>query len=127
MHRSKIQTTKPELSFTVSADWLRCRLRADAIRQSLILALAREWAEAETNVTAALDQLAAVQAGDPTAEALNTAVAAVEACTDDALAIEIGLPDLLRMRTEMDAVIAKLTARSGTADVRHMAPKQVSA
>lgn len=104
----QLQTAHPELAVTPSADWQSGRLRADPIRRSLILALAREWAEAETNVITALDRLAAVQAGNPTAAELDAAVAAVEACTDDDVHVDIDLGTAVRLHTQLDSLIDTL-------------------
>lgn len=104
----KIETKCPELSVTLDATWMNGRLRADDIRRSVILALAREWAENDAAVMYALDWAAEVQSGQATPEETDAAVANVEELTDDDTHLTIGLADARRLRSELDAVIAKL-------------------
>lgn len=128
MHRSKIQTQYPELSATLSADWLTGRLRVDALRRSLVLSLAAAWRENDGDVMDAFDKLADALDGDPSAAELSARVQAVENLSTDDAHAEIGLKTALRLRAELDAVIGTLSRFYSAEDVRLMAPpKQVSA
>ncbi|RLL66962.1 hypothetical protein D7M15_08875 [Streptomyces sp. Z26] len=96
----------------MTADWLRARVRVDAIQHDTLLALGRAWAEegGEADIARAADQLAEALSGDPSPEELDARVQAVEdaAAVDDAV-VEFGLADAVRLRDELDAVIAVLS------------------
>ncbi|HEX5567418.1 MAG TPA: hypothetical protein VFY14_10930 [Streptomyces sp.] len=116
-------STNPQLSFSLRSDWLRGRLRADTIRHTTILGLAQAWADDEQAVMDTLDNRA--QASTPSPEERDALVQAVEDTTDLGPAhVEIDLATALRMRDELDAMIAKLSrfnpkAATRTARVVH--------
>lgn len=103
-------SSEPGMSVRLRPDWLAAILRADQIRHDTLVSLVAHWAseEARQDVIAQLDALAdAVTA--PREGELDALVQHVEdaAAMDDA---ETGL-DLhaaLRLRDELDAVIAVL-------------------
>jgi hypothetical protein len=106
------ESTKPQLSFTLDATWAAGVLRVDAIRRGGTLALGAAWRETggADDITAALEDLADAAGGDPSPEELDSLVDAVEeaGCMPPAQ-IAISLEDALRMRAELDAVIAGLS------------------
>lgn len=118
---------KPQMSFRVSEDWQRGRLRMDAVRTETLRQMGAAWAEpgGQDDIIAALDTLAELAVGDPTPEELEEAVDRLEDVSCETRPeVEFGLDDALRMRAELDQVIAKLArfnpqraARRGTAGV----------
>ncbi|MFF3622370.1 hypothetical protein [Streptomyces sp. NPDC002467] len=101
---------EPGLSFRLDVTWLYGILRADAIRRDTLVSLVQTWAEdgAREDVIDQLDALAeAVQS--PREGELDGLLEAVEsaAAMDDA-EVRIDLHAALRLRAELDAVIAKL-------------------
>lgn len=113
-------STKSQLSVSPSADSLGGRLRADAIRHDTLLSLATAWADDEgrEQISAALDQLADAMRSPREGE-LDQLVEAIEdaAAMDDAHT-ELDMSDLLRLRTELDQVIAATAGRFNPARVR---------
>lgn len=100
---------EPGLSVRVDATWLAGILRVDQIRHDTLVELVAHWGDgAREEVIGSLDALAeAVQA--PRDGELDSLVSAVEdaAGMDDA-ETRIDLHTALRLRTELDGVIAKL-------------------
>lgn len=103
---------KPQLSIRVSEDWSRGRLRVDAVRTETLRQMGAAWAEpgGQDDIIAALDTLAELAVGDPSPEELDAAVDRLEDVSCETRPeVEFGLEDALRMRDELDAVIAKLS------------------
>ena len=121
------ESSKPPLSFTTGANALHGLLRADRIRLDTLLSLVAGWddPDARDDVIAQLDALAeAVRS--PREGELDALVEQVEAAAgmDDAR-IEVQSPDLVRMRDELDAVIAGTAGRfnpalmRGASEIKH--------
>lgn len=105
-------STNPDLSFSLYSDWLRCVLRVDAIRRDTLHQLGQTWAEDDgrADIERALDALAELTVGSATATELDAAVDAVDdaGCSEHA-DVRITLPEALRLRGELDSVIARLS------------------
>ncbi|MFJ9029758.1 hypothetical protein ACIRQP_14740 [Streptomyces sp. NPDC102274] len=104
-------SAKPPLSVRLRSDWLRGILRADLIRHDTLLGLVAHWSDddAKHDVLLQLDALADAMSGPREGE-LDALVERVEdAAALDTAEIEIGLSDALRLRDELDAVIASLS------------------
>lgn len=116
---------EPGLSVRVDATWLAGILRADQIRRDTLVSLAVAWGsdEGREDITLQLDALAeAMQA--PREGELDHLINAVEGAAGmhDA-ETRIDLHTALRLRTELDAVIAKL-GRFNPAAARRPFPRQ---
>lgn len=108
---------KPGLSFSLTSDWLTALLRVDQIRHDTLVSLVTGWADddARDDVIAALDDLAEAMQSPREGE-LDALVEAVEgAAAMDYPQVEFGLPDALRLRAELDAVIERLARFNPTA------------
>lgn len=106
------QSQVPELSARVGVTWGRGVLRVDAIQRRTLLEMAGAWAEtgAQDDIIDKLSQLADVVAGDSSVGEEQAALEDVEgAAMLQNAEIEITLDDALRLRAELDAVIAKLS------------------
>lgn len=116
---------EPGLSVRLDAMWLSGILRVDQIRRDTLVTLVQTWAEdgAREDVIDQLDALAeAVQS--PREGELDGLLDAVEsaAAMDDA-ETRIDLPALLRLRAELDAVLA-VAGRFNPARVARRVPQQ---
>jgi hypothetical protein len=113
-------STNPQLSFTTSATQLGGVLRADRIRFDTLISLAVAWADEEgrEHLEACFDQLADAMRSPREGE-LDRHVEAIEdaAGMDDAH-VEVSMSHLLRLRAELDAVIAATAGRFNPAVVR---------
>lgn len=101
---------KPQLAFRLSADQLHAVLRADHIQDQAVRYLGADWAEAGGDADI-------IQAADKLADAIHTQdVDELDAAVDrfeDAAGMghaetEVSLADALRLRDELDQVIARL-------------------
>ncbi|MDJ1132439.1 hypothetical protein [Streptomyces iconiensis] len=106
------ETTRPELSVTLAADWMSARLRADDIIKNLLISLAEAWTASDGAVMDALDALAEALQGDPSPKELDALVQALEGVTDGEEYARLDLADAERLRAELDKAIPKL-ARFG--------------
>lgn len=114
------ESTNPQLSFSTSADWLTGLLRVDQIRRDTLASLATAWADDEgrEQITAQLDALAEA-VSSPREGELDALVEAVEGAAGmDEAHITVGMSDLLRLRAELDAVIAATVGRFNPTVVR---------
>lgn len=104
---------KPQLSFSTASTQLSGLLRADAIRRNTLLSLATAWADDESReqLEAQLDALADAMRSPREGE-LDALLENVEdaAAMDDAHT-ELPMADLLRLRDELNAVIAETAGR----------------
>ncbi|MCL7377425.1 hypothetical protein [Streptomyces sp. 35G-GA-8] len=104
-------STKPGLSVRLRSDWLKAIFRVDLIRHHTLIGLVQHWGETDAceDVISQLDALAeAVQS--PREGELDALTEAVEdAAALDTAEIDISLSDALRLRDELDEVIAKLS------------------
>jgi hypothetical protein len=111
------ESCKPQLSVSLDSTWSRAVLRVDAIRSDTLYQLGATWAEDDgrEDITEALDRLAELAVGSPTAAELDAGIDALDdaGCSEHA-DVRIGLADAVRLRAELDAAIAKLS-RFGTA------------
>ncbi|MFJ3834501.1 hypothetical protein ACIPY6_03170 [Streptomyces sp. NPDC090054] len=103
-------SSEPQLSIRLDAGWFAGILRADQIRRNTLMSLVATWGDpdARDDILAQLDALAeAVQS--PREGELDALVEAVEGAAgmDDAEAT-LFLAQLLRLRAELDDVIAKV-------------------
>ncbi|QCX81116.1 hypothetical protein C9F11_37665 [Streptomyces sp. YIM 121038] len=123
------ESSKPQLSFSLRSDWLAAYLRVDQIRHDTLVGLVAAWSDpdARDDVLAQLDALAETVASPREGE-LDALVEQVEGAAgmDDAQ-VEVRLDDALRLRAELDAVIAKLgrfnpdrvERPKGASDIKH--------
>jgi hypothetical protein len=121
------ESSKPPLSFTTGANALHGLLRADRIRLDTLLTLVAGWddPDARDDVITALDALAeAVRS--PREGELDALVEQVEeAAGMDTAQVEVKSPDLVRMRDELDRVIAGTAGRfnpgltRGASEIKH--------
>lgn len=105
------QSSEPQMSIRLRADWLAGILRVDRVRHDTLVSLAVAWAsdEAREDISLQLDALAEAMQSPREGE-LDHLVQAVEdaAAMDDA-EIVIDLHTALRLRAELDAVIESLS------------------
>lgn len=104
-------STRPPLSVRLRSDWLSAILRADLIRHHTLVSLVATWAEgdAREDTITQLDALAEA-VHSPREGELDALTEAVEdAAAMDTAEVEIGLADALRLRDELDTVIASLS------------------
>ncbi len=106
-------SSKPQLSFSVGTNQLHGILRADQVRTDTLVSLVAHWADddARDDVINQLDALAeALQS--PREGELDALIERVEdaAAMHDA-EVEVGMHELLRLRDELDAVIAATAGR----------------
>lgn len=105
------QSTNPDLSFELRADWLAGYLRADQIRTDTLTQLVGHWADpdARDDIIARLDQLAEVVQGPRREGELDAAVEAVEeAAVMDTARIEFTARTARRLMQELGHVASKL-------------------
>lgn len=105
------ESTNPQLSVSLRSDHLAAYLRDDRNRRDTLMQLVAHWAEpkARDEVLDALDALAEVVQGVAREGELDAAVEEVEgAASMDTAHTELRLTDALRLRDELNAVIAKL-------------------
>lgn len=107
------ESSKPQLSFSLGSNHLHGILRADRIRTDTLVSLVAHWADpdARDDVITQLDALAdAVQS--PREGELDALIEQVEdAAGMDTAHIEVDMAELLRLRAELDAVIAATAGR----------------
>jgi hypothetical protein len=107
------QSSKPQLSFSVGTNQLHGVLRNDHNRRDTLVQLVQHWAEddARDDVINQLDALAeAIQS--PREGELDALIERVEdAAAMDTAHTEINMHELLRLRDELDAVIAATAGR----------------
>ncbi|MFE6408206.1 hypothetical protein ACFVOR_14870 [Streptomyces sp. NPDC057837] len=106
------QSTNPQLSFELRADWLAGHLRADQIRTDTLVQLVAQWADpdARDEVLDALDSLAEVVHSTPREGELDAAVEAVEsAASMETARIEIDGWTARRLFSELAEVASKLS------------------
>jgi hypothetical protein len=122
-------SSKPQLSFTTGANGLHGLLRADDLRLDTLIGLVATWddPEAREDVINQLDALAEAVTSPREGE-LDALVQQVEdAAGMDTSHIEVKMPDLIRLRDELDRVIAGTAGRfnpahsQGASDIRHPA------
>jgi hypothetical protein len=121
------ESSKPQLSFTTGTNALHGLLRADRIRLDTLVTLVAGWddPDAREDIIAALDALAeAVRS--PREGELDQLVEQVEdAAGMETAHIEVQSPDLVRMRDELNAVIAGTAGRfnpalmRGASEIKH--------
>lgn len=121
------ESSKPSLSFSTGTNKLHGVLRADKVRFDTLVSLVQHWADEESRdgVIAQLDALAEAVTSPREGE-LDALVEHIEAgaAMDDAQ-VEVGMADLLRMRDELDAVIAETAGRfnsgrsRGASEIKH--------
>ncbi|GGP55528.1 hypothetical protein [Streptomyces abikoensis] len=115
----EMPSKKPGLSVSLRADGLCVVLRADQIRHETITGLVAQWQEpgAQDDVEAALEDLADLcrPGADEHAAAVDSAVEAVEdaACMGYA-ETEISLADAVRLRDQLNKIIAARAVRSSS-------------
>lgn len=122
------ESSKPQLSFTTGVNGLHGVLRVDRIRTDTLVQLVAKWGEtdARDDVLDALDNLADIVHSARQEGELDAALEEVEdqASMDDAH-IEVSMADLLRLRAELDAVIAATAGRfnpgRGASEIKHPA------
>jgi len=121
------ESSKPQLSFTIGANALHGLLRSDQIRLDTLVGLVATWGdpEARDDIIAQLDALAEAVASPREGE-LDALVERVEeAAGMDTAHIEVRTPDLVRMRDELDSVIAGTAGRfnpgltRGASEIKH--------
>lgn len=107
----------PVLSVRTDATWSRAVLRVDAIQRRALREMAAAWNETggEDDIVSAMSVLADVVTGDTTVEEEDAAVEAVSdaAVLQDAEA-ELTLDQARRLRSELDAAIARMERRDTT-------------
>lgn len=115
------QSQVPELSVRVGVTHMRGVLRVDAIQRQTLRKMAEAWSTqaAEDDIVEKMSRLADVVAGDSSEGEEDAAVEDVEgaAMLQDA-EVEITLDDAVRLRAELDAVIAKLSRGRSVGAVR---------
>lgn len=117
---------EPGLSVRVDATWLAGILRADQIRRDTLLSLVAHWGsdEAREDIIRQLDALGEAVCSPREGE-LDSLVTAVEdAAAMDDPEIPIALHTALRVRNELDAVIAVLGRFNPAAVARRPFPRQ---
>jgi hypothetical protein len=129
------ESSKPPLSFTTGSNRLHGVLRADQVRLDTLLSLVAGWEDPKTrdDVIAQLDALAEAVASPREGE-LDQLVEQVEdAAGMDTAHIEVRTPDLVRMRDELDAVIAGTAGRfnpgllRGASEIKHPSMRKTRA
>lgn len=117
-------STKPQLSFSVGTNQLHGILRADQVRTDTLVSLVAHWADddARDDVINQLDALAeAIQS--PREGELDALIEAVEdAAAMDTAHTEISMHELLRLRDELDAVIAATAGRFNRSRITALRP-----
>ncbi|MFG3170630.1 hypothetical protein [Streptomyces sp. NPDC048200] len=128
-------SSKPQLSFSIGANGLHGLLRADDLRLDTLIGLVATWddPEAREDVINQLDALAEAVTSPREGE-LDALVQQVEdAAGMDTSHIEVKMPDLIRLRDELNAVIAGTAGRfnpahsQGASDIRHPAMSKTRA
>lgn len=102
----------PDLSARVGVTHLRGVLRVDAIQRRTLLEMAAAWNEqgAEDDIVSSMTVLADTVAGDPSEGEEGAAVEALaEAAMLQGAEVELTLSEAVRLRSELDAVIEKLS------------------
>ncbi|OXS35436.1 hypothetical protein [Streptomyces sp. XY006] len=116
-----ITSTKPQLSFELSADHLRSVLRVDQIRTDTLVQLVQHWGEPQSrdDVIAALDELAAVMQGPRREGELDAALEQVEDVAGmDSPQVEVSIQDTHRLHAELtrvDTVLSRFNPERRTA------------
>ncbi|MFH8792261.1 hypothetical protein [Streptomyces sp. NPDC017941] len=104
------ESTNPPLSFNPRVDHLAGILRVDRIRHDTLVSLVAGWSDPETrdDIEAQLEALAEAMSSPREGE-LDALVQNVEdAAAMDYAQIELDLTNALRLRDELDGVIARL-------------------
>lgn len=119
---------KPQLSFSTASTQLSGLLRVDAIRRNTLLSLATAWADDESReqLEAGLDALADAMRSPWEGELDQLAEAIEDAAAMDDAHTELSMADLLRLRAELDAVIANTAERFNPAVVQPLPERQAS-
>lgn len=117
-------SSKPQLSFSVGTNQMHGVLRNDQSRRDTLVSLVAHWADddARDDVINQLDALAeALQS--PREGELDGLIERVEeaAAMHDA-EVEVGMHDLLRLRDELDAVIAATAGRFNRSRITALRP-----
>ncbi|MFD5509166.1 hypothetical protein ACFWIB_15495 [Streptomyces sp. NPDC127051] len=120
---------EPGLSFRLDATWLSGILRADQIRRDTLLSLAVAWStdEGREDLTLQLDALAEAMQSPRDGELDNLLDAIEGAAAIDDAETRIDLAAALRLRDELDAVIAVLGRFNPTAVARPVLLSKVPA
>ncbi|MFD5632411.1 hypothetical protein [Streptomyces sp. NPDC127072] len=119
------ESSKPQLSVTTGANALHGLLRVDGIRHDTLLTLVAAWSDpdARDDIITQLDALAEAVTSPREGE-LDALVEAVEGAAGmDTAQVEVAMPDLRRLRDELDQVIAATAGRfnpgRGAAEIKH--------
>ncbi|MFJ3170597.1 hypothetical protein ACIPJK_07405 [Streptomyces roseus] len=101
---------EPGLSLRLDATWLAGILRADQIRRDTLISLATAWAsdEGREDIALHLDALAEAMQSPRDGELDHLVEAVQGAASMDDAEVRIDLHTALRLRAELDAVIATL-------------------
>lgn len=106
------QSQVPGLSFRVGVTWGRGVLRVDAIQRQALLEMGKAWntTAAADDIVESLSRLGDVVASDSLeGEEDEAAEGVAEAAMLQEAEVEITLDEALRLRSELDAVIEKLS------------------
>ncbi|MEU9000484.1 hypothetical protein [Streptomyces sp. NPDC048551] len=103
-------SSEPQMSIRLRADWLAGILRADRIRHDTLVSLGVAWGsdEGREDISLQLDALAEAMQSPREGELDHLVEAVEDAASMDYPEIEIDLHTALRLRAELDAVIATL-------------------
>lgn len=104
----------PVLSARTDATWSRAVLRVDAIQGRALREMAAAWNETggEDDIVSSMSVLADVVAGDTTVEEEDAAAEAVaDAAVLQQAEVELSLDQARRLRSELDAAIARMERR----------------